>query len=86
MRQVGFAEANQVLQRPPSMTEDECGTLEVYQDERQSISCWLLSAEDLERVKSTHRIWLRILGRQPPVALSTEPPRWRVELKPEDGP
>ena len=74
LQQVGFPEANKVLGPPQGMTEEECGSLEVYQDEEKSISCWLLREEDLKQIQETKRVWLWVVGGQPPVIVSTENP------------
>lgn len=74
MQQIGFPQANRILGPPKGMTEEECGTLELYQDEKQCISCWILSDEEIEKLKQTRRIWLGVMGGQPPVWLMVDNP------------
>jgi hypothetical protein len=38
------------------------------------ISCWELTDEDIQRIKDTRQIWLRIVGGQPPVELTAQSP------------
>ncbi len=77
MEGVEFKESTAVLGRPPSMTEEECGSLPIFRTEDgHCISCWELSDEDLETLRRTKRVWLWVWsGRtQPPVSLSVENP------------
>lgn len=77
MKPLPFKEANKLLQKPDSMTDEECSPLEVYNDNVQSISCW--KCESLkERIKFlvTGKMWLAVYsGRtQPPVYLTVDKP------------
>lgn len=76
-----FDESNHVLDKPGDMDREECdplcveiGTVRVgFGDTPLPVvqSCWKLSAEELEEVNRTGRIWLTIVGRtMPPVMLS----------------
>lgn len=38
-----FPEANKNLTKPDNMTDEECGSLWVYTDSNQCISCWQLT-------------------------------------------
>lgn len=64
-----FPEASYSLGRPSNMTDDECGSLWVYNDGRTCISCWKLTWRDRLIALLTGKIWLGVLsGRsQPPV-------------------
>lgn len=77
MKPVPFDEANVFLERPPSMTEEECGTLPVFRDKRGfCVSCWELSGDELMKILETKRIWLWVFseGSQPPVSMDLEYP------------
>lgn len=43
MKPIKFKEANKNLSKPDSMTEEECGSLWVFNDGKQCISCWKMS-------------------------------------------
>lgn len=71
MEPIKFPEANQHLQKPEGMTDEECGPLPVYNDGRQSISCWKLSLRERLYALLFGRVWLYVMfgHTQPPVAL-----------------
>lgn len=74
-----FPQANMLLGRPASMTEDECASLPVFRCEqpRVFISRWQPTVDDLERLVRGEPIWIHVYGDgHPPVAVSTEDP-WR---------
>lgn len=74
---ISFAESNLVLDKPPSMTRDQCDPLNVLYFQKQGaiISCWKLTVEELEEIKKTGRIWLNVRGHvMPPVSLTTKQP------------
>ena len=66
---IGFSQANQILGRPPSMTAAECSSLEVYRDEKMTISKWQLSDEELEELKRNGgKLFVSVLGTlHPPI-------------------
>lgn len=74
MEPIGFEEVNKVLQKPPTMTDEQCQPLPVFSNDIECVSKWELSDTDIENIKKYKCIWLRILSgkTQPPVALSTE--------------
>ena len=76
MKPTTFNEQTKVLTKPFNMTDIECGTLPVYSDGNQCISCWGLNF--IERVKLLvfGKIWLQVLfnGNQPPVKLTINYP------------
>lgn len=81
MEPIDFDESNMTFTRPADMTDDQCGSLKVWQGHEQStgfpliISKWKLSAEDLKRVNETGEVWLSIYGSgMPPVSIFTENP------------
>ena len=75
-----FPEANFVFDKPACMTFEQCAALSalVCQNEDGfpcAISCWKLTADDLEKIKQTGRVWLMVIGNnQPPVALYADKP------------
>ena len=83
MQPVKFKESNKVLQKPPGMTDKECGSLPVWNDGTKSISCWQMTW--IERLKALlyGRIWLWVYfgPTQPPVALSVESTVFQSEGK-----
>lgn len=75
-----FPESNQVLSRPPDMTEEECDPLCVCQSQMPDgtpvvVSCWKLTKEELEEIQRTGRTWLIVVGHtMPPVIMSGKKP------------
>ncbi len=76
MNPTPFPQSNRALTAPGGMSEEECGTLQVWTDGDRCISRWEPTAEDLERLMNGGPVWLHIIsgGTQPPVALTTESP------------
>lgn len=75
MKPVEFSEQNKVYTKPEGWTDEECEPLPVFQGEGQIISCWELSDEDIEKLKTTKRIWLHVWSiNQPPVLVSPDYP------------
>ena len=71
MKPVNFKEQTQILQRPASMTDEECGSLPVFSDADQiCISCWKASLLDKIRIVFFGKIWLGIISGE------TQPPVW----------
>lgn len=62
-----FEGANDVLGAPKGQ-EDEVYDLPIFRHEHGFVSCWRLSAEEIEYVKEHGVIWLHVMGRSmPPV-------------------
>jgi hypothetical protein len=77
MKPTTFKESNKVLQKPDSMTDEECSPLEVFNDGQQSISCWQCqSFKERFKFLITGKMWLAVYsGRtQPPVYLTVDKP------------
>ena len=71
MKPVSFKEQTKVLQRPASMTDEECGSLPVFSDGEQfCVSRWKLSLLDKIRIIFFGKIWLGIISGE------TQPPVW----------
>jgi hypothetical protein len=75
-----FDGENVILDKPSSMSADDCSTISVLRTETDSgmpvtISCWKLTRDELEEVNRTGRVWLTICGvLVPPVMLATKRP------------
>lgn len=73
---IRFTESNAELKKPSTMTDDECGSLPVYCDGSQSISCWHLPWRHRIRILFSGCIWLGV------VFGSTQPPVWIDSKRP----
>ena len=73
---IAFPESNSSL----GPTEDGVGyILPVHQGSEvlglsQIISCWKLTPEEVQEVAQTGKVWLRVLGGHPPVAVQGDSP------------
>ena len=67
---IKFREANKNLLKPNGMTDEECGSLWVYSDGEQCISCWKLGWKERISALLFGNIWLSVLSGQ------TQPPVW----------
>ena len=76
MKGVMFKEKNKILNKPDSMTDKECYALPVFNDGKQSISCWRASPWERIKVLFTGRVWLGVHfgATQPPVWISGHHP------------
>ncbi len=76
MKPINFKESNEVLHKPSNMTDKECGSLHIYSDGKQCISCW--KANWVERLKFlfTGKVWLGVMNG------FTQPPVWNTINKP----
>lgn len=76
MKPTKFDQQTDELQRPPSMTDEECAPLPVFRDGQVCISCWRGTWWDRLRFLFTGRVWLWVhMGRtQPPVYVGTDCP------------
>ena len=71
MKPEEFKEQHIVLQKPQSMTDEECGTLGVHRTEDgQCISKWKASFRDRVKFLFHGTIWLGV------VSGKTQPPVW----------
>lgn len=71
MRPIKFPQVNRNLLKPEGMTDEECGTLPVYNDGTTSISLWKMTWKERISALIFGRIWLYVVSgaTQPPVAL-----------------
>ncbi len=72
MAPIKFKEANKDLIKPENMRADECGSLPVYTDGRECVSCWKLTWKERLSALLFGRVWLCVLSghTQPPVWLA----------------
>lgn len=72
MTPIDFPEQNKTLTKPQGMADEECGSLPVYNDGQQSISCWRMTWRERLSALLHGTVWLQVYaGRtQPPVSLS----------------
>lgn len=72
MKPIEFSEQTKVLKKPFSMTDDECGTLPVWTNGRDCVSCWRPTLMERLSIAIFGKIWLTITTgseTQPPVGL-----------------
>lgn len=75
MKPIKFKESNKDFLKPDSMTEEECGSLPVFQDDKQIISCWKMGWKEVLTFLFTGKIWFRNLGKtQVPIYLGCKNP------------
>lgn len=69
MNPIQFKEQTNILQRPPSLTDEQCGPLSVFSDGKICISCWKGSWSERFHFLFRGKVWLRVwFGvTQPPV-------------------
>lgn len=74
MLAIKFKEANKNLLKPESMSDEECGSLWVYSDGRECISCWRLTWKERIKALLFGKVWLSVLSghTQPPVWLACD--------------
>ena len=67
-----FPEKNKTLTKPQGMTDEECGSLPVYNDGSQSVSCWRMSWRERLSALFRGKVWLQVYAgtTQPPVSLT----------------
>lgn len=70
MKAIKFKHANRNLQKPPSMTDEECSSLWVFTDTKMCVSCWKLNWKERLAVLFFGNIWLGVLSGE------TQPPVW----------
>lgn len=82
MKPIKFKEANGELQKPASMTDKECGSLSVFKDGRQCLSCWKPTLREKLSILFFGRVWVWVLSgnTQPPISLAG----WRTAFEKPD--
>jgi hypothetical protein len=72
---IDFPQKTRVLQKPPSMTDEECSPLAIHDTGAELLSCWQPTDEERAAIAAGAPIWLSVVGRgHPPVALFVESP------------
>jgi hypothetical protein len=71
MEPINFEQANKNLLKPPSMTDEECGSLPVFTDGTQCLSLWKMTWRERLSALLFGKVWLWVISgqTQPPVAL-----------------
>lgn len=70
MKPIKFKEANKDLLKPDGMTDKECGSLPVFSDGTQCISCWKMSWKQRFSALFRGKVWLSVMSP------NTQPPVW----------
>jgi len=70
MEPIKFNEMNGQLNKPKSMTDDECGPLYVHSDGVQLVSCWKMTFKERIAALLYGKVWLGV------VSGTTQPPVW----------
>lgn len=74
MKPIGFPESNITLGKPQGMTDEECGSLPIFNDGTYCISLWQLSWRERFSAFFFGKVWLHVMSgkTQPPVALEAK--------------
>ncbi len=69
MKPVEFDEQNDVLGKPASMTDGECGSLPCFRDGVNVVSMWELTEKELEQIQKTKCIYVTVISGEssPPI-------------------
>lgn len=70
MKPIKFKEATVELKKPTEMTDEECGSLHIYQSEGTCISLWTTSFWNRLKFLFHGKIWLGVHSGK------TQPPVW----------
>jgi hypothetical protein len=71
MEPKNFPEANKTLIKPEGMTDEECGSLPVFNDGQRSISLWRPSLKERLSILFYGNVWVWVVSgyTQPPISL-----------------
>lgn len=74
MKPIDFPQSTKVLQKPSSMSDNECSSLHVWNDGKQCVSCWKPTFKERMNILFGGKVWLGVLSgkTQPPVFVSGE--------------
>jgi len=90
MKPVDFPQANRTLLRPESMTDDECGSLNVLTDGKHCVSLWHPSIRERLSILLFGRVWLWVYSgdTMPPVAVQVKrkAPLFRLNIGRQHAP
>lgn len=71
LKPINFTEANAVYK----LGDNPDQNLPAFKDAQSIISCWELEDSDIEQIKETKKMWVRIYAAgQPPICLHVEHP------------
>jgi hypothetical protein len=84
MQFVHFPESNRALGAPEGMTPEEVGTLHVYADGQQCISCWMPSQAEREAIAAGLPVYLGVMvSADPTKPVFTQSPVFITAVKPD---
>ncbi len=72
MNPMSFPESNRTLTKPAGVTDEECGSLEVFAEGAHCLSCWRMSWRERMSALLFGKTWLWVWSggkTQPPVGL-----------------
>ena len=74
MKPINFKQSTKVLQKPGTLSDSECGTLPVWCDGKQCVSCWKPSIKERINILFGCKVWLGVMSgkTQPPVFVAGE--------------
>lgn len=74
MKPIDFPQSTKVLQKPSTMSDNECTSLHVWNDGKQCVSCWNPTFKERMNILFGGKVWLGVLSgkTQPPVFISGE--------------
>ncbi len=83
MKPIDFPQSTKVLQRPGTMTDEECASLHVWNDGKQCISKWHPTIWERIKILFGQDIWLGVISgkSQPPVFIAAERVFERTPMK-----
>lgn len=74
LKPIKFPEATKNLGKPESMTDEECGSLWIFNDKKQCISCWKVPFWKRVKMLWHGKVWIGVISGV------TQPPIW-VDVK-----
>lgn len=83
MKPIDFPQSTKVLQKPSTMSDNECSSLHVWNDGKQCVSCWKPTFKERMNILFGGKVWLGVLSgkTQPPVFVSGEMVFEKASLK-----
>lgn len=74
MKPIDFPQSTKVLQKPSTMSDNECSSLHVWNDGKRCVSCWKPTFKERINILFGGKVWLGVLSgkTQPPVFVSGE--------------
>ena len=74
MKPIDFPQSTKVLQKPSTMSDNDCSSLHVWNDGKHCVSCWKPTFKERMNILFGGKVWLGVLSgkTQPPVFVSGE--------------